>query len=102
MVLEFDEETRSFPCKKCGHLIHSAEALENYENTSHGNDKCFYCRNYNKGFHKNHHEPLHEVHCLGQYYLEVVVLYLKWIELKQWCLITKIFPQHLLVYFLEN
>ena len=20
MVLEFDEETRSFPCKKCGHL----------------------------------------------------------------------------------
>ena len=62
--------------------------LENHDNTSHGNDKCFYCRNYNKEFHKDHHKRLHEVHCLGQYYLEIVVSYLKWTELKQWYLIT--------------
>ena len=28
MVLKFDEETLSFPCRKCGHLFYSTEALE--------------------------------------------------------------------------
>ena len=41
MVLEFDEETRSFPCRKCEHLFYSAEALENHDNTAHGNDNAF-------------------------------------------------------------
>ena len=43
MTLEFDEETRSFPCRKCGHLFYSAKALQNHDITSHGNEKYFFC-----------------------------------------------------------
>ena len=43
MTLEFDEEARSFPCLKYGHLFYSAEALQNHDVTSHGNEKRFSC-----------------------------------------------------------
>ena len=72
MVLEFDEETRSLPCRKCGHLTYSTEALENHDKTSHGNDKRFSCQNCNKEFRKNQHKLLHEGHCLGQYYYRLL------------------------------
>lgn len=88
MVLEFDEETRSLPCRKCGHLTCSTEALENHDKTSHGNDKRFSCRNYNKEFRKDRRKLLHEGYCLGQYYSDIVALYLKWVEFNQWCLIA--------------
>ena len=63
MVLEFDEETQSFPCRKCGHLFYSTEALENHDNTSHGNDKRFSCGNCDKEFRKDQHKLLYKVHC---------------------------------------
>ena len=61
MTLEFDKETRSFPCRKCGHLFYSAEALQNHGVNSHGNEKSFSCRNYNKEFRKDRHKLLHKV-----------------------------------------
>ena len=41
VVLEYDEETPSFPCRKRGHLFYSAEALESHDNTSHGKISVF-------------------------------------------------------------
>ena len=41
VVLEFDEETPSFPCRKQGHLFYSAEALESHDNTSYGKINVF-------------------------------------------------------------
>ena len=67
MTLEFDEETHSFPCRKCEHLFYSAEALQNHDVTSHGNEKRFSCRNCCKEFRKDRHKLLHEGHYLSQY-----------------------------------
>ena len=80
MVLEFDEETRSFSCRKYDHLFYSAEALENHDKTSHGNDKCFSCRSCNKEFPKDRHKLLHEGHCLGRYYFRDFCILFKAVE----------------------
>ena len=39
-------------------------------------------------FRKDQHKFLHEGHCFGQYYVEIIILYLKWVEFNQWCLIA--------------
>lgn len=63
VALEFDEETWSFPCRKCGHLFYSAETLGNHDNISHTNDKRLSLQDCNKEFCKDRHKG----HCLGQY-----------------------------------
>ena len=65
LIIAYEEETRSFPCRLCGHLYYSETELHRHINGFHQEKRRWYSQHCHKEVHKDRNKLLHEGHCLG-------------------------------------
>ena len=65
LITAYEEETRSFSCRLCGHLYYSETELHRHINGFHQEQRRWYCQHCHKEFCKDRNKLLHERHCSG-------------------------------------
>ena len=65
LIVAYEEEARSFPCRLCGHLYYSETELDWYIKGFHEGKRRWYCQHCHKEFRKDRNKLLHEGHCSG-------------------------------------
>ena len=67
LIIVYEEETRSFPCRLCGHMYYNETELDRHIKGFYEEKRKWYCQHCHKEFLKDRNKLLHEGYIISPY-----------------------------------